>query len=99
MFLKSVLLTQLIQMVPCHIQSFWETTGTFLAGICGSVLLRQGIALVVKNISKMITGMQPPENLPGLQFGHYEFHTIKTGHLGLCAAAGGVFSSAVSTFV
>lgn len=36
--------------------------------------------------------------MPGFGFGEYEFHIVKSGHLGLCVAAGAVLSAAKSTF-
>jgi len=36
--------------------------------------------------------------MPGFKFGEYEYHIIKSGHLGLCVAAGALLSAAKSTF-
>ena len=45
----------------------------------------------------VVSGERAAKSLPGFALGDYEFHILKTAHLGLCQAAGSALSSAMDT--
>eukprot|EP00292_Cryptomonas_paramecium_P001459 CAMPEP_0113724442 /NCGR_PEP_ID=MMETSP0038_2-20120614/39084_1 /TAXON_ID=2898 /ORGANISM="Cryptomonas paramecium" /LENGTH=2004 /DNA_ID=CAMNT_0000654349 /DNA_START=102 /DNA_END=6114 /DNA_ORIENTATION=- /assembly_acc=CAM_ASM_000170 len=79
------------------LQPFFGIVGTFVTTLSASFVLRGGLDMVARRAFARISGEPPPTGpMPGLYPGAYEFHVIKTAHLGLCQAAGVAFSVAVN---
>ncbi len=54
-----------------------------MASLSGSFILRSFLSFVARKFISF-TGSIGAGNVPGLGPGAYEFHIVKTGHLGLC---------------
>ena len=59
--------------------------GTFVASLAGSFTVRTILATVARKIVASTSSTEAATGrIPGLDVGAYEFHIVKTSHLGLC---------------